>query len=466
LIEEHEKAVPKYELQHLVKQGCRPSPDVFAHLCSFLNHGLSMELGDILLCPLCDFSLSAIDDGAHVIASDLAVMRFSRDVYTEIRDHVASHLERLALLSLPEKGNVEAESSAKQASHLTLEERDDDDLAAVSLLFDDPPEGVPESMEDLPPVSKSWSEILRGWTFGHTCDYDPESDPLIGHFMAFALQAASFKGHQEIVQLLLDRGADINTQGGNVGLKSKSQFGRTPLSWAAGNGHEGVVKLLLETGKVDVESKHRFGRTPLSWAAGNGHEVVKPLLETRQESEDLTTSEAAIANAKLAVAATPDDHPDRAGQLNNLSKCLSSRYDRTGNLQDLEDAITNAELAVAATPDDQPDRAGYLKNLSDGLSSRYNRTGNLQDLEDAITNTQLAVAVTPGDHPNHAGYLNNLSNHLSSRYERTGSLQDLEAAITNAGLAVAATPDDHPDHAGRLNNLSKCLSNRYDRTGT
>jgi ankyrin repeat protein len=49
-------------------------------------------------------------------------------------------------------------------------------------------------------------------------------------------------------------------------------------------GHEAVVKLLLETGKVEVDSKDKNGLTPLSWAAENGHEVIVKLLQSFSSS--------------------------------------------------------------------------------------------------------------------------------------------------------------------------------------
>jgi ankyrin repeat protein len=42
-----------------------------------------------------------------------------------------------------------------------------------------------------------------------------------------------------VVKLLLERGAELDT---------KDQYSQTPLSWAAINRHEAVVKLLLEKG--------------------------------------------------------------------------------------------------------------------------------------------------------------------------------------------------------------------------
>ena len=75
-------------------------------------------------------------------------------------------------------------------------------------------------------------------------------------------------------------------------------MGRTPLSWAAENGHLEVVRLLLATGKAEVDSKdNNYGRTPLSWAAENGHlEVVRLLLATGKaevDSKDKSGTDAA-----------------------------------------------------------------------------------------------------------------------------------------------------------------------------
>lgn len=67
---------------------------------------------------------------------------------------------------------------------------------------------------------------------------------------------------------------------GRVNSDSKDSHGKTPLLAAAQHGHEAVVKLLLDTGRVDVNLKCAY-ETPLFRAAYYGHEaVVKLLLET------------------------------------------------------------------------------------------------------------------------------------------------------------------------------------------
>ncbi|KAK2589788.1 hypothetical protein QQS21_012532 [Conoideocrella luteorostrata] len=92
-----------------------------------------------------------------------------------------------------------------------------------------------------------------------------------------ALFAVIKQGHEEILQVLLDCGADI---------EARDYLGDTPLSRAARMGHEAVVKQLLEKG-ADVEAKDtRYGQTSLSWAAQIGHKaVVKQLLEKGADVE-------------------------------------------------------------------------------------------------------------------------------------------------------------------------------------
>ncbi|KAJ9480524.1 hypothetical protein VN97_g13034, partial [Penicillium thymicola] len=83
---------------------------------------------------------------------------------------------------------------------------------------------------------------------------------------------AACKGYEAVVKLLLETG--------RVNADSKDSHSETPLLAAAQNGHEAVVKLLLDTGSVDVNSKCAY-ETPLFRAAYHGHEaVVKLLLKT------------------------------------------------------------------------------------------------------------------------------------------------------------------------------------------
>lgn len=95
---------------------------------------------------------------------------------------------------------------------------------------------------------------------GNYIDVDQLMTPLI---------AACWKGHTEILALLVEHGADVN---------AKNNDGWTALMLASQNGHVDVVNCLLSHG-ADVNAKNERGATALMAASQNGHvEVVTCLL--------------------------------------------------------------------------------------------------------------------------------------------------------------------------------------------
>ncbi|KXX74220.1 Ankyrin repeat domain-containing protein 17 [Madurella mycetomatis] len=114
------------------------------------------------------------------------------------------------------------------------------------------------------------------------------------------------EGHDAMVKLLLDRGANIDLRYHGQQEEAKTQWSsyfwirgrniesrdvnyhRSPLSWAAGEGYDTVVNLLLDRG-ANIEAQDITGQSPLSQAAGRGRERMVNLLLDRGaniESQD------------------------------------------------------------------------------------------------------------------------------------------------------------------------------------
>ncbi|XP_019763189.1 ankyrin repeat and KH domain-containing protein 1 isoform X1 [Dendroctonus ponderosae] len=104
---------------------------------------------------------------------------------------------------------------------------------------------------------------------------DVDSETESNHDTALTLACAG--GHEELVELLISRGADI---------EHRDKKGFTPLILAATAGHEKVVEILLNH-NADIEAQsERTKDTPLSLACSGGRYEVVELLLTRNANKE------------------------------------------------------------------------------------------------------------------------------------------------------------------------------------
>jgi cytohesin len=143
---------------------------------------------------------------------------------------------------------------------------------------------------------------------------------------ATPLHVAAEYGHDDVVRLLLEAGAAIDSRRieGLTPLHLAASYGRfpvvkrllaaganpnsresggwTPLHRAASEGHENVVRLLLAQG-ADPRAMDHQGATPFEYAFLNRHRTVAELLA----AGDAAFSTASSSRAALAKAARDGD---------------------------------------------------------------------------------------------------------------------------------------------------------------
>ena len=86
------------------------------------------------------------------------------------------------------------------------------------------------------------------------------------------LHCAVWKGHQHVVAVLLEAGADVNAHNEN------DHWGTTPLHAAAHANQAAIAELLIDHG-ADLNAKDREGRTPISHTTFHQARAVAKVLE-------------------------------------------------------------------------------------------------------------------------------------------------------------------------------------------
>jgi len=144
---------------------------------------------------------------------------------------------------------------------------------------------------------------------------------------------AACNGHEKVVEILLGR-RDINPD-------KSDNVGQTPLCRAARNGHEEVVKMLLRRDDVNPEKQDHLGQTPLCCASWSGREgVVEVLLRwgginpDKPDKYGRTPLWWAARNGYEGVAkillGQGDVNPNRLDKCGQTPLCCAARNDHEG----------------------------------------------------------------------------------------------------------------------------------------
>lgn len=132
-----------------------------------------------------------------------------------------------------------------------------------------------EAQGELFPSSSDPATLAAHFGLGETLvGMLADNDTILQSTKDDALFWASRGGHESIVKLLLENGADPNRHIADE---------HTALTTAAHRGHLGCVQALLADQRTDINIEGNRSRTALSFAACNGHEKICAALVQRED---------------------------------------------------------------------------------------------------------------------------------------------------------------------------------------
>lgn len=179
------------QLPVILQKSAQPAPDLF-NVLACQSKTVNYEAGEV--CPLCPFKVQGLNLKPQKDPSLLGAEISDEGVETTIRNHIAAHLEALAMLSLPDHDDLddapteEAQSqSAKYSSR-----QGDQDLPPAIFLNDEKPltavqrDDVDQLSIDAEPPPPSDDE---DWEYVYTksrkkiVTKEPGQDPVLRKFV-------------------------------------------------------------------------------------------------------------------------------------------------------------------------------------------------------------------------------------------------------------------------------------------
>jgi ankyrin repeat protein len=206
---------------------------------------------------------------------------------------------------------------------------------------------------------------------------------------------ASQVGDLDKLMVLLDRGAEINTLDGDQ---------RTPLHWAAANGHLQIVQHCLECAGVIIDTQDDGGWTPLMSAVSSGRGEVCNMLLSKKADANLMNSNGAIALhfhkgrvpiLQMVLQSTSDLNVIDKYGITALHKAVSGTHSTASGFDECAELLLQAGATqIADKEGNTPLHFAVMDGNDDIAESLALRHGALTDALNADGKTPLDMAST------------------------------------------------------------------------